>query len=131
MSKCHNFNKAGLAITRRTVLVAMLIGIFSAGAGGAWATNWVEALKTGSNGESHAQSAPSAPTGVTAACSSSTAMTVTVSWAAVAKATSYTVYDTTTSSTGTYASVASGVTTVPYTTGSLAADNYWFKVGQQ
>ena len=48
---------------------------------------------------------------------------------AVTHATTYTVYDSTTSATGTYTSVASGVTTTSWTSGTLTAGtNYWFEV---
>jgi hypothetical protein len=116
------------SVRRRAVLGAVVTGVLLAIAGTAWAANWVVALKTGSSGESHAQGATAAPTGLAAACTSSTTMTVKVTWTAVAKATSYTIYDATTSATGTYTSVASGVTAANYTTGSLAANNYWFEV---
>ncbi len=44
-------------------------------------------------------------------------------------ATTYSVYDTTTSATGTYSLVASGVTATSWTSGSLSNNtNYWFEV---
>ena len=96
--------------------------------GTAWATKWVPTLHAASVGEGKAQSVPSAPTGPTAACTSASAQTVKVSWTAVTRATSYTVYDATTSATGTYSSLATGVTTTSWTSGTLAAANYWFEV---
>jgi cellulose 1,4-beta-cellobiosidase len=96
--------------------------------GTAWATNWVPTLHSTSAGEAKAQGVPTAPTGTTAACTSSSAKTVKVSWTAVTRATTYTVYDTTTSATGTYSSVATGVTTTSWTSGTLSAANYWFEV---
>ncbi len=97
----------------------------------AWgAGNWVVHLATGSKGEAHAQALPSAPTGVSAACAApTTSGTVKVSWSAVTHATNYSVYDSTTSATGTYTLVASGVATTSWTSGILTTGtNYWFEV---
>jgi hypothetical protein len=46
----------------------------------------------------------------------------------VTRATTYTVYDTTTSATGSYSSVATGVATTSWTSGTLSAATYWFEV---
>lgn len=44
-------------------------------------------------------------------------------------ATTYSVYESTTTATGTYTSVATGVTTTSWTSGTLTAGtNYWFEV---
>jgi cellulose 1,4-beta-cellobiosidase len=95
----------------------------------AWAaTNWVVHVTTGSKGEAQALALPAAPTGVTATCTSPTSNTVKVSWSAVTHATTYTVYDSTTGSGGTYNSVASGVTTTTWTSSALATGTYYFKV---
>jgi hypothetical protein len=99
--------------------------------GVAWAaSSWVAHLATGSSGEAHAQALPAAPTGVSAACAApTTAKTIKVTWSAVTHATTYSVYDATTSATGTYTLVASGVSTTSWTSGTLtAATNYWFEV---
>jgi hypothetical protein len=109
-------------------LIAVAGGAVFASAGTAWATNWVLALRSGSAGEAKAQAGPAAPTGVKAACTSSSAATVKVSWTAVSRATAYTIYEATTSATGTYSSVATGVTAVSWTSAALAAGNYWFEV---
>jgi hypothetical protein len=106
------------------VAAGMLLGMTAT----AWATNWVVTLHTASAGEARAQGLLTAPSGPAAACTSSSAKTVKVSWTAVTKATSYTVYDTTTSATGTYTSVATGVTTTSWTSATLSAANYWFEV---
>lgn len=94
------------------------------------ATAWIVRSATGSSGESHAQGLPAAPTGVTATCNApTTAKTIKVSWSAVTHATTYSVYDSTTSATGSYALVASGVSTTSWTSGTLTAgSNYWFEV---
>ncbi len=112
----------------RWLLGAAALGAILATSGTAWATNWVVTLHSASAGAAKAQAAPGAPASPTAACTSSTAKTVKVSWSAVAKATTYTVYDATTSASGTYVSLASGVTTTSYTTATLSAANYWFEV---
>jgi len=52
-----------------------------------------------------------------------------VSWTAVTHATSYSIYDATTSATGTYALMASGVTATNWTSAALTTStNYWFEV---
>jgi hypothetical protein len=121
--------------TRSTLLVAApiaLIGlILASSTGAAWAaTNWTVTLHTASSAEAYSQTVPSAPTGVTAACNAPTSTkTIKVSWTAVTHATTYTVYDSTTSAAGTYASVATGVATTSWTSGTLTAGtHYWFEV---
>ena len=111
----------------------MLVGVFVAGvlvgiSGTAWASTWKPTLKTGSTAESRAQGSPGAPTSVTAACSSSTAETIKVTWGSVTKATSYAIYGATMSASGTYTSLATGVTTTTWTSGTLSAGNDWFEV---
>ncbi|MGA3353012.1 MAG: hypothetical protein ABSD85_07485 [Acidimicrobiales bacterium] len=92
------------------------------------AANWAVPIKTGSSGEAQAQAAPSAPGGVSAACVSPSEREVLVSWNAVANASTYTVYKSTTTSTGTCSSTATGVTTTSWASGTLAAGNVYFKV---
>jgi hypothetical protein len=94
------------------------------------ASNWAASLATGSKGESQADALPAAPSGVTATCAApTTAKTIKVSWAAVPLATSYSVSESTTSATGSYALVASGVTGISWTSGALSNNtNYWFEV---
>ena len=97
----------------------------------AWAAgNWVVHLAAGSKGEAHAQTLPSAPTGVSAACAApTTSKTIKVTWSAVTHATTYSVYDSTTTATGTYTLVASGVATTSWTSGTLTTGtHYWFEV---
>jgi hypothetical protein len=113
---------------RRLVLVVIVVGMVLGLAGTAWATNWIPLLKSGSAGEAKATGAPAAPSGATAACTSTSAKTVKVSWSSVTHATTYTVYEATISASGTYTSVANGVTTTSWTSGTLAAANYWFEV---
>ena len=112
----------------RLILIVVVAGMILPITDTAWGSNWVPTVRAASSGEGRAQGIPAAPTGVVAACTSSTAKTVKVSWTAVTKATNYTVYEATTSATGTYSSVATGVTTASWTSGTLTAANYWFEV---
>jgi hypothetical protein len=70
---------------------------------------------------------PATPTGATATCVTLESE-VTVTWTPVASATSYTIYDSTTSATSGYAMIASGVTGTSWTSGDLAVGIYWFEV---
>jgi hypothetical protein len=106
------------------VLVAVLLATVVPAAG----SNWTLSLAAGSKGATQAKPGPPAPTGVTDVCVSPSGRTVTVSWNAVADASTYTVFKSTTTSTGTYSSTATGVTTNSWTSGTLTAGNYWFKV---
>ena len=94
------------------------------------ASNWAATVATGSKGESEAKSLPATPGSTGATCAApTTAKTIKVTWSAVLLATSYSVYDATTSASGTYTQVASGVIGTSWTSGTLtSATNYWFKV---
>lgn len=81
-----------------------------------------------SSGQAQAEGAPSAPTGVTATCTSGLSNTVKVSWSAVGQATTYSVYESTTSSISGFASVATGVVGTSWTSPALASGNYWFEI---
>ncbi|HEX4865574.1 MAG TPA: hypothetical protein VFV02_16010, partial [Acidimicrobiales bacterium] len=110
------------------IISLALAGLVALAAGPALASTWVAHLAAGSSGESQATTLPAAPTGVAAACQSSTGSRIIVSWTTVPKATTYTVFDSTTSATSGYSVLASGVTTTPWTSGSLSANHYWFEV---
>jgi len=94
------------------------------------ASNWVVHVAAGSKGESQASVLPVAPTGVTASCAApTTSKTIKVTWSAVTHATTYSVYDSTTTAGGTYSLVASGVSGTSWTSGALTSGtNYWFEV---
>jgi hypothetical protein len=94
------------------------------------ASNWVTALSSGSKGESQAKTLPSAPGSVAASCAApTTAKTIKVTWSAVTLATSYSIYDATSSANGSYSLMASGVTGTSWTSSTLTSGtNYWFKV---
>jgi hypothetical protein len=70
---------------------------------------------------------PATPTGVTATCVTLESE-VTVTWTAVPSATSYTIYDSTTSASSGYAVIASGVTGTSWTSADLSVGIYWFEV---
>jgi hypothetical protein len=118
----------------RALLPALAVWLAVAAAAGtavgtaAGATTWAVTVQAGSVGEGHARAIPTAPASPSAACTSSSAKTIKVSWSAVALATSYSVYDSTTSATGTYTLVASAVTATAWTSGTLTAGNYWYEV---
>lgn len=116
------------APVHRLIFIVVVTAMVLLMTGTAWASKWVPTLRAYSSGEARAQDVPAAPTGVAAVCTSSAAKSVKVSWTAAPRATSYTVYEATTSA-GTYSSVATGVPTASWTSGALTATNYWFKVG--
>ncbi len=118
---------------RGALLVVVLFGLalsLLATSGTAWAaTNWIVHVATTNSGEAHAQALPAAPASPAAACTSpASTKTVKVSWSAVTHATAYAVYESTTTATGTYTLVMSGVTAASWTTGVLGTGNYWFEV---
>jgi hypothetical protein len=92
------------------------------------ASSWSNLLAAGSHGEAQTQGIPAAPSPVSAACTSATAKTIKVTWGAVAHASSYSVYKSTTSATSGFAVTASGVTASPWTSGTLSNATYWFEV---
>jgi len=104
--------------------VAALAGVCVVALGSSWGVG----LSANSHGVSQSQAAPTAPASPTAVCVSTTTRTLQIAWTAVAHATSYTIYDSTNGSGGTYNTLISGVTSNPYTTVSLSAGTYYFKV---
>jgi hypothetical protein len=126
--------KSGGGVTPPGAGRRALVGVVAAGlllgmTGTGWATKWVPTLHAASAGEAKTQGVPAAPTGTTAACTSASAETIKVTWSAVTRATTYALYDATTSASGTYSAVATGTTTTTtWTSGTLSAANYWFEV---
>jgi hypothetical protein len=116
----------GTTIRRVVLVVAVSASIASAGRVPAWASLWAVAVAPASHAQAAAQAPPAAPTGQTAACG--TGKTIRIGWSAVAHASSYTISDSTTSATGAYATIASGIATTSWTSSTLSAGNYWFKV---
>lgn len=114
------------------VVLAVTVGVtIEATPQSAWAaTNWIVHVGTTGKGEAHAQALPGGPGGVTAACNApTTSKTIKVTWNGVTHAVSYTVFQSTTSASSGYSSVASGVTTTSWTSSTLTAGtNYWYEV---
>jgi fibronectin type 3 domain-containing protein len=101
--------------------------LFSSGP--AWATaNWAVHVATVNKGEAQAQALPAAPTATSTCTSPASAKTVKVSWTAVAHATTYAVYQSNTTASGTYTLQTSGVTTTSWTTAALTTGDYWYEV---
>jgi hypothetical protein len=124
--------RSGLGLRPRTLTLALTAAalVWWGEATACGASNWVATVASGSKGESQARSLPATPGGVGAVCAApTTAKTIKVTWSAVSLATSYSVYDATTSASGTYTQVATGVTATSWTSGTLTSGtNYWFKV---
>ena len=120
------------AMKRRTIAaitVATLFVFVSPPSGQASAASWTVALAAASHGEAQAQTLPAAPASPSAACVSATTKTIKVSWTAVAHATSYLTYQSTTSAGGTYTVTAGGTYSgTTWTSASLANGNYWYEV---
>jgi fibronectin type 3 domain-containing protein len=115
--------RAALVPALAVVCVATTFGGVASGA-----TSWIVVLHAASAGEGRAQALPATPTSVAASCPApTTSKTIKVAWNAVTHATSYSIYDSTTSATGTYTLVTS-VTTTSWTSGILATGNYWYEV---
>jgi hypothetical protein len=105
----------------------LVLALLFWGAGAARA-NWTIGLAGASSAEASAASAPAVPTGVASACTSALGTTVVVSWNPVARATSYTIWRSTTSATSGFTVTTTGVTGSSWTSGSLATGSYWFEV---
>jgi hypothetical protein len=107
------------------------LAVLAAWPAAASAAGWSLSIAGGSKGQGRGGALPGAPTGVAAVCASASLQKVTVSWTAPAHATSYAVYDSTTTSTGTYTALVTGITATTWASGTLSAGNYWFKVVAQ
>ena len=106
-------------------VVAVVVLACLCSAGPAWATAWTVHAAGGSAGLARSQTLPTvAPA---AACQSSSTKVIVVSWSATTHVT-YAVSQSTTSATGTYTQVASGLTTGSWTSATLANGHYWYKV---
>jgi hypothetical protein len=114
----------------RVLLAASLVVVWVAAAPSgqaAAASNWAPNLVAGGSGQAQSQATPAAPTSATATCTSALVKTVDVTWTAVARATSYTIYQSNSSTSG-YSAAATGVTATSWTSPSLAIGNYWYEV---
>ena len=116
-----------LAITA-CVIASLTCTILLFGVSPVAASTWTVPLHSASNALARAQGAPTTPTGVSAACVSPTTKQVRVTWTAVAHASSYTVYQSTTSATAGFA-LAGTIATSPWTSPTLAIGHtYWYEV---
>lgn len=114
--------------TRSLLTAGTLVGCLSVGAPVAWAAGWPVQLAAASRSLAKAGPLPPPPATVTAACTTPLGLTVTLTWSSVARATSYTVYRSTTSATSGFSVLASGVAATSYTTATLLPGTYWFEV---
>jgi len=113
--------------SRLLLAVPLTFALLSA-PGIASASSWVDTLASGSRGQAQAQVLPSAPVSVVALCTSPTTKTIQVTWAALTHATSYSVYQSTTSASTGYSLAASGVIATSWTSGTLPKATYWFEL---
>ena len=115
--------------SRRRLLVEVLVLIVCllGGTRIASASNWLNHLAAASKGQARAQTVPTAPTGMTASCPVPTTAVIKLAWTAVKHATTYSVYQSTTSATSGFVEVKAGLTTPTWTTAILSAAMYWYK----
>ena len=116
--------------SRRRLLVEVLVLIVCllGGTRIASASNWLNPLAAASNGQAWAQTVPMAPTGLTASCPVPTTAMIKLDWTAVQHATTYSVYQSMTSATSGFTEVKAGLSTPTWTTATLSAATYWYKV---
>jgi hypothetical protein len=109
------------------VVVTAAAASLLASTGTAWAaTTWTVKVATVNSGEAKAQALPAAPVPTSACASPASGKKVTVTWTAIAHATNYGVYQSTTVG-GTYTLQAT-VTTATWTSAALAAGTYFYEV---
>ena len=92
------------------------------------ASTWLPHLVAGSSGHAHSATLPVANTPAASCPAPTTSKTIKVSWSAATHATSYSVYQSTTSATAGYTLAVRGVTTTSWTSGTLPAATHWFEV---
>ncbi|HUY64043.1 MAG TPA: hypothetical protein VMV14_05950 [Acidimicrobiales bacterium] len=123
-------------MTRRSLVIAVLsAALMAAGSAApgalisASAAGWSVTSQASSSALALSLGVPLTPTGVTATCSGPLlSPTAVVSWTSVSRATSYSVYESTTSSSSGYSLAKSVSGAVTWTTGVLATGSYWFEV---
>jgi hypothetical protein len=102
-----------------------------AAAARASATDWRITLAAGALAEAASGQLVS-PATPTATCGTGLAANnVTVAWTAAAHATGYTIYQSSTASTGPYTAVARAVPGTSWTSGALGVGSYWFQVATE
>lgn len=96
------------------------------------AAGWTVTAAPSSSGESQAGAAPTAPFGPVAGCASPSRPVIGLLWGPVSQASSYTVFVSTTSSSGPYTLMASGDPLAAYLTNNLSGTKtYWFEIAAQ
>jgi hypothetical protein len=111
---------------RRTSIFAAVVVVACVSNTAAWASSWTPGLAASSSGEAHGQPLPGAPS-ATATCSGIIGNIV-INWTAVSPVTGYTLYQSSTSASGPYSVIKSGLTTTTYTQTGLLVGSYWFEV---
>ncbi len=112
-----------LVVVPLTTVLGLLVS-----SGTAWAAaNWAVHVATVNSGEAHAGALPTTPTATSACAGPASSKIVTVSWAAITHATTYGVYQSNTSATGTY-TLQTSVSTTSWTSTALATGDYWYEV---
>lgn len=118
MIRTHHAPRVVIAVA------AALVGVAGVAAA---ATLWAVSLHASSTAEAQSLN-PAAPAISSAVCASpASKKEVTLTFSSVTHATSYTLYHSSTS-TGTYTSLVTGITASPYTTAALSAATYYFKI---
>jgi hypothetical protein len=119
----------------RWILLVVALSVFTLGGSEvAWAAPWAVGLATSSAGEDQGGALPAAAPANPVSVCTGVSPTVKVTWTAVASpahgnpAISYTVFESTTSASSGYSAAATGITGTSWTSGSLAAGEYWFEV---
>lgn len=117
-------------LNRRVASVVLGFGLLAAAqtvdASTAHGSTWVVPVNTGSNGRAAALGVPSAPA-ATATCSL-VSLQITVSWTAVAHASKYDVYVSSTGIGGAYSIAAAGVVGTLWVSPILLLGTYFYKV---
>jgi hypothetical protein len=95
----------------------------------AQASIWPVSLAANSSGQAQARVAPAAPASPSATCSGLLLSPhLVVTWSAVPNASTYTVYESTTASTGPFGVAATGGTATTWTSPALGTGGFWFQI---
>lgn len=114
--------------TRCAWLIAAVTMFALVMTGVARASTWATTVQASSSGQAQTQSVPGAPSSVALTCLSSSLKQAKLTWNAVSRATSYSIYRSATSSSIGFTLTASGVATTTWTSSSLSSGRYWFRV---
>lgn len=118
------------ATNRRNLVAAIVFAVALSVVAGPHANASTWTVRSGANAAALAQSLdPQPPSTVTAVCAEALlTRVVDLSWSPVDHATSYVVYQSTTSATSGFAVVATDVTTTTWVTAPLKKGTYWYAV---